>query len=167
MSENGHVDDNSDHSPPIGDRWRYEVSARSRAAPSVVWPLIADATRVKEWAFMTRTYLTREGVPAPDGVGALRRFAVGPFGSSEEVVEFDPPSHLAYEARKGVPARRYRGDIFLHPDGEGTAIRWAGSLEPSLPGTGGLAVAFTKTFARVFVRQLVRYADRLAAGPPG
>jgi Polyketide cyclase / dehydrase and lipid transport len=166
VSENGRVEENPAPGPPIGDRWRYEVSARSLARPSTVWPLIGEAARWKEWSFMTRTYLTREGVPAPDGVGALRRFAVGPFGSSEEVVEFDPPKHLGYEARKGVPARRYRGDIFLRPDRDGTAISWTGSIEPSVPGTGGLALAYTRTFARLFIKQLVRYADGLAAGPP-
>jgi Polyketide cyclase / dehydrase and lipid transport len=160
------VDENSAPAPSIGDRWRYEVSGHCQAPPSVVWPLIGEAARWKDWSFMTRTYLTREGVPAPDGVGALRRFGVGPFGSSEEVVDFDPPNHLGYEARKGIPARRYRGDIFLRPDGEGTSITWTGSIEPSLPGTGGLALAYVHTFARLFVKQLVRYADRLAAGPP-
>jgi Polyketide cyclase / dehydrase and lipid transport len=159
------MDESSGPNAPIGDRWRYEVSATCRAAPAAVWPLIGEAARRKEWSFMTRTYLIREGVPAPDGVGALRRFGVGPFGSSEEVMEFEPPNHLGYEARKGVPARRYRGDIFLRPDAEGTAITWTGSIEPSLPGTGGLALAYTRTFARLFVKQLVRYADRLAAGP--
>lgn len=137
--------------------------AHCRAAPSTVWPLVGEAARWKDWSFMTRTYLVREGMPAPDGVGALRRFAVGPFGSCEEVVEFEPPHHLGYEARKGVPARRYRGDIVLRPEGEGTALIWTGSLEPLLPGTGALALAYTRTFARLFTRELVRYVDRLAA----
>jgi Polyketide cyclase / dehydrase and lipid transport len=130
-----------------------------------VWPLVGEAARWKEWSFMTRTYLMREGTPTPDGVGALRRFAVGPFGSCEEVVEFDPPSHLGYEGRKGIPARRYRGDIFLRPDGDGTAITWTGWLEPILPGTGGLALAYTRTFARLFTKELVRYADGLVTRP--
>lgn len=114
---------------------------------------------------MTRSYLLREGAPDPDGVGALRRFAVGPFGSCEEVVEFDPPGHLAYEGRKGIPARRYRGDIFLRSDGAGTAITWTGSLEPIVRGSGVLALAYTRTFARLFMRELVGHADRLADGP--
>jgi hypothetical protein len=114
---------------------------------------------------MTRTYLLREGTPTADGVGALRRFAVGPFGSCEEVVEFDPPNHLGYEARKGVPARRYRGDIFLRPEGDGTAITWTGSIEPIVRGTGGLGLAFTRTFARLFTKELVRYADGLVGEP--
>jgi hypothetical protein len=159
------VDEDPPPNPSAGDRWRYQVSARCRASPESVWPLIGEAARWKDWSFMTRTFLLREGTPTPDGVGALRRFAVGPFGSCEEVVEFDPPSHLAYEARKGIPARRYRGDIFLRPDGEGTAITWTGTLEPMFRGTGGLALAYTRTFARLFTRELVRHADRQSGGP--
>ena len=85
---------------------------------------------------MTRTFLLREGSPDPDGVGALRRFAVGPFGSCEEVVEFEPLTHLGYVARKGIPVRSYRADIVLRPDGAGTAITWTASLTPLVPGTG-------------------------------
>lgn len=112
---------------------------------------------------MTRTFLLREGSPEPDGVGALRRFAVGPFGSCEEVVEFEPPTHLGYVARKGVPVRSYRGDIVLRPDGPGTAIIWTASLEPLIPGTGPLVLAYTRHYARLFSRELVRYADQIGA----
>ena len=94
--------------------------------------------------------------------GVLRS---GPFGSREEVVEFDPPTIWATKAGKAIPARRYRGDIFLRPEGEGTAITWTGSLEPLLRGTGGLALAYTRTFARLFTKELVRYADGLVKGP--
>jgi hypothetical protein len=148
--------------PPERGPRTYEVRGRSHAPPSVVWPLVAEATRWKDWSFLTRTFLLREGSPEPDGVGALRRFAVGPFGSCEEVVEFEPPTHLGYVARKGLPARSYRGDVVLQPDGSGTAITWTGRVEPLVPGTAALLVAFTGGFARRFVRGLVRYADELA-----
>jgi uncharacterized protein YndB with AHSA1/START domain len=144
-------------------RWAYKVLAYSTAPPSTVWPLIADAARWKEWSFMTRTLLLREGAPDPDGVGALRRFAVGPFGSSEEVVEFEPPTHLGYVARKGLPVRSYRADIVLRPAGSGTAITWTASLTPLVPATGALVLAFTRTWVRLFARELVRYADRHAS----
>src|ERR1039458_850434 len=100
------------------------ISGRAKNAGSsgVVWPLIGEAERWKDWSFMTRTYLLREGSPDRNGVGALRRFAVGPFGSCEEVVEFEPPSHLGYVARKGIPVKSYRGDIRLAPDGDGTVV---------------------------------------------
>jgi len=144
-----------------GGRWHYKVLAYSTAPPSTVWPLIGEAARWKEWAFLTRTFLLREGSPDPDGVGALRRFAVGPFGSCEEVVEFEPLTHLGYVARKGIPVRSYRADVVLRPDGAGTAITWTASLTPLVPGTGALILAFTRGCAQLFARELVRYANRL------
>jgi len=144
--------------------WRYEVQARTSAPPESVWALISQAERWKEWSFVTRSYLTREGAPEADGVGALRRFAVGPFGSVEEVVEFEPPLHLGYIAHRGLPVRSYRADIFLTADGPGTSIRWTGSLQPLLPGTGRAALAYTRGFIRLFARQLVRRADQIRSG---
>jgi hypothetical protein len=150
--------------PSRQGRWRYEVRAVTKAPAATVWPQVGEAARWKEWSFMTRTYLLREGTPAPDGAGALRRFAVGPFGSREEVIEFEPPVHLGYVARKGIPVRSYRGDIALHPHGQGTLIIWTACLEPLVPGTGRAVLACTRWYARLFARELVCYCDQLA-GP--
>lgn len=146
--------------PSGGGRWTYEVKGTTRAPVEAVWSLVAHAERWKEWSFLTRSSRLRDGSPDSDGVGALRRFAVGRTGSEEEVVVFEPPGHLAYEARRGLPVRYYRGDVRLQEDLVGTNIVWTGVLEPKWPGTGGLALAYVRLFARRFVRELVRYADR-------
>jgi uncharacterized protein YndB with AHSA1/START domain len=140
-------------------RWRYELVGRSAAPPETLWPLVAEVERWKRWSMLTRTYLLRPGQPDPNGVGALRRLAVGGFGSTEEVVAFEPPHHLGYEARKGMPARRYRADVVLEEDGTGTRIVWTGSLEPLVPGTGRLALAYARGFVARFLASLVRFAD--------
>ena len=141
-------------------RWRYELVGHSAAPPAELWPLIAEVERWKQWSFLTRSHLLRPGSPDPDGVGALRRLAVGPFGSSEEVVAFEPPSHFAYVARKGMPVRHYRADVHFEPDGDGTRLTWQGVLEPLVPGTGPLALAYARSFVRRFLRSVVAYADR-------
>ncbi|HUY65055.1 MAG TPA: SRPBCC family protein [Acidimicrobiales bacterium] len=146
----------------VPGRWRFEVVAHSAAPPSVLWPLLGEAEQWKRWSFLTRSFLLRPGAPEPDGVGALRRFAVGPFGSSEEVVAFEPPVHLGYVAHKGLPVRSYRADVVLSEDGDHTVVTWTGSLEPVVPGTGALVLRYARTFVRRFSRQLVAYADRLA-----
>ena len=143
-----------------GGSFRYEVVAHSDAPVPSVWPLVAEAERWRQWSFLSRSFLLREGQPVPDGVGALRRFAVGPFGSIEEVVAFEPPRRLGYVAKKGMPVKRYRADIVLDDEGEGTRITWTGSLEPLVPGTGPLALAYARTFVKRFVRELVRYTAR-------
>jgi len=149
--------------PGAPGRWTFEVQASSRASVDQLWSLVAEAERWKEWSFLTVSFLLREGSPTPDGVGALRRFAVGRTGSEEEVVAFEPPVHLAYEARRGLPVRYYRGDVRLEAQGEGTRVMWSGVLEPKWPGTGRLALIYTRGFVRRFTRQVVRYADRAAA----
>jgi hypothetical protein len=147
--------------PAAGEgRWRYELVGRSAAPPSELWSLISEVERWRQWSFLTRTFLLRPGSPDPDGVGALRRLAVGPFGSTEEVVAFEPPSHFAYETRKGMPVRHYRADVELEADGDGTRITWRGVLEPSVPGTGPLALAYARGFVARFLRSVVAYADR-------
>lgn len=146
-------------------RWQYRVESRSVAPPSTIWPLLGEVGRWKDWSFLTRTSLVRRGTPDPDGVGALRRLSVGPFGSQEEVVEWEPPKHLGYVARKGSPVRWYRADVRLQGDDDGTAISWSGSLEPLVPGTGALVLAFNRCIVRLFTKELVRFADRLAAEP--
>jgi hypothetical protein len=143
-------------------RYEFEASARSRAPAAVIWPLVAEATRWKEWSWMTSTTLEREGDPAPDGVGALRRFAVGPGGSQEEVVAWEPPHHLGYVAVRGLPVRSYRADVHLDDDGAGTVVTWRCALVPLVPGTGAaLAFALTR-MVRGFALRVCRYADGLA-----
>ncbi len=141
-------------------RFSYEVVQRTSAPVSAVWPLLAHVDAWKRWSFVTRSFLVREGAPDPDGVGAVRRLAVGPFGSTEEVVAFEPPTHLGYVARRGMPARDYRADVVLSEHGTGTTITWRGSLEALVPGTGPLAIAYARSAVARFARQVARYAER-------
>lgn len=145
-------------------RWSYRLVGHSRAEPETLWPLVAEVERWKQWSFLTRTYLLRPGSPEANGVGALRRLAVGPFGSTEEVVVFEPPRHLAYESRRGMPAKHYRADVVLEEEPSGTRIEWSGSLEPLVPGTGPLVVAYARSFVSRFLHAVVRYAERGAPG---
>ena len=74
----------------------------------------------KTWTAFPSTGLEREGDPAPDGVGAIRRFGFGSMGSREEVVVFEPPTHLGYVLHSGLPISGYRSDVTLTPtDGGG------------------------------------------------
>ncbi|HLN06965.1 MAG TPA: SRPBCC family protein [Acidimicrobiales bacterium] len=143
-------------------RFEFEVTGRCAAPVERVWPLVGVAERWKDWAWMTRTFLLRPGTDEPEGVGALRRFAVGPFGSVEEVVAWEPPHHLRYVARRGLPVRAYRADVHLEEDAGGTVVRWRGSLDPLVPGTGPVVLAYVRGLVGGFTRRLCRHADRIA-----
>ena len=140
-------------------RWSFEVTARSSAPVEVVWPLIGEAHRWKEWSFLDRSDLVREGHPARDGVGAVRRFSRFGVGSREEVVVWDPPRDLGYVILKGFPVRDYRADVTLTPDGTGTLIRWSSSFDDLIPGSGRLMSVILRKVIGHFADDAARYAD--------
>jgi hypothetical protein len=137
----------------------YELTVSSSAPRETVFEVLADATRWREWAgpMIATSEWEREGDPAPGGVGAIRRLGRPPAFALEEILEYDPPHHLAYTIVRGLPVRGYHADIDLvaTTDG-GTTIRWAGAFEPRVPGTGAL-------FAAVLGRIVHGYATSAAA----
>jgi hypothetical protein len=154
------VTDGAPQSRPDSGRWAFASTARSAAAVEVVWPLIGEAARWKEWSWMTHTSLLRPGRSEPDGVGALRRFALGPAGSKEEVVEWDPPHHLGYVVVSGLPVRHYRADVELGSEGGGTVVTWRGSFDEIVPGTGRALRFVLKRVTAGFAARVSRYAER-------
>lgn len=145
-------------------RRTFVVRARSSAPAEALWPLVAEARRWKEWTFLDRSALEREGVPAPDGVGAVRRFTRHGVGSREEVVTWEPPGRLSYTMLSGFPVRHYRADVHLEPDGSGTAISWSVRFDEKVPGTGWLMTALLRRIVRGFATGLAAYGDRTS--PP-
>jgi hypothetical protein len=135
-----------------------DVTRWSAAAPGAVWRWLADASSWRAWTRLTDTRLERSGSPEPDGVGALRRFGLLGGSSLEEVVVFDPPRHLAYVLRRGLPITNYRADVTLHPDGDGTRIRWRGEFDTRYPGTGPVMAAFLRAMLSGFATSLARHA---------
>jgi hypothetical protein len=139
----------------------FTRTAHAAAPVEVVWPLVGEAARWKEWSFLTRSGLERKGDPAPDGVGALRRFTVLGIGSTEEVVVWSPPTRLGYSIVKGFPVRHYRADVTLAPGaGGGTDITWAVTFDPLFRGAGTVTRAVLQLLIGQFARAVARYADR-------
>jgi Polyketide cyclase / dehydrase and lipid transport len=145
-------------------RWRVEASGFTSAAPHSVWPLIGEAERWAEWAGFTRATLERPGTGDPQGVGALRHFSIGPGGSREEVVAWEPPHHLAYTIVSGFPVREYRADVHLEAEGGGTRVRWEATFDERFPGTGAVMRVVVDRLIHRFVHRLVRHSARLGEG---
>lgn len=138
--------------------WSVSAEARTPSPPVAVWPLLAEAHRWSEWSTVRHADLEREGEPAPDGVGAVRRFRTGPVTSREEVVEFEPPRRLVYTMLSGLPVRGYRAAVELHPDGGGTRITWASTFDAAPRGTAWFWRGFLRITIRSFARRLARRA---------
>jgi hypothetical protein len=143
----------------------YEFTVDSTAAPDVVFDVLADATRWKNWAGPTVAVSTwdREGVPAPGGVGAVRKLGRWPLFTREQITEYEPPRHLGYTILSGVPVRGYHADIDFVPDERGgTVIHWSGAFEPRIPGTGGVLELVFERVVHTYAVAAAREAERRA-----
>lgn len=137
-----------------------EVVRATTATPEQVWRWLADASSWSEWTRLTKTELEREGVPAPDGVGAIRRFARTGGWSREEVVAFEPPHHFAYILHRGLPIANYRSDVTLTPEAGGTQIVWHSEFDSKYPGTGAAMRAFIQILLSDFSKRLAGRAEK-------
>ena len=134
----------------------FEVTAQSAAPPERVFALVADATSWPRWAgfLVAHGSWEREGSPPPGGVGAIRKLGRWPLHGREEIVAYEPPTHLAYTIVKGQPVRNYRADVTLTPVDNGTLITWAATFDPLIPGTGALVTGFLRSIVTTFARGL-------------
>ena len=137
------------------------ASARSTASPETIVAVVSDARRWRDWTFVRRSTLEREGDPPPDGVGAMRKLGVPPFLSREEVTAYEPPRRYSYVLRSGLPVRSYRADVTVEPDGDGSVVTWRGEVEP-LPATGRVMGWYLTRLLRGFARRAARHAEQVS-----
>ena len=91
-----------------------------------------------------RSTLDREGTPAPNGVGAVRRIeALGP-AIVEEIIEYERPNRYAYKMVSGAPVRDHVGTVTLRPAGTGTEVSWHLQSKPKIPGLDWLLTPVLK-----------------------
>ncbi|HUR52232.1 MAG TPA: SRPBCC family protein [Mycobacteriales bacterium] len=136
------------------------AEAVSDAPPERVFALLAAGDRWQEWAGPMVPRSRWEVSGEPEGaVGAVRRLGVGPFVSRERITAHEAPRRLCYVVDSPAPYRDYRSEVTLTRTAEGgTAVRWASSFEPRVPGTGRLLAWFLQRVVAGFARNLARRA---------
>jgi hypothetical protein len=143
-------------------RQQIAVETRAAAPCEVVWRVLADLAAWQRWGPWHETSIAREGTPAPNGPGALRRMCSGRYTLIEEVVALDAPARFSYELRAGLPLREYHADVLLSEAGAGTRIRWQAHFYATIPGTGWLARRRLQTVFEEIAPRLAREAERQA-----
>lgn len=137
---------------------------REIAAPAeTVFEVLTDHRRYSELTPLRRSELEREGEPAPNGVGAIRKLsAVGP-ALREEVIAYRQPSRFSYTLLSGLPVRNHVGTVELKADGEGTTMVYAVRTQPTVPLAGPILVAVIKQAVKGLVDGIVGESERRAA----
>lgn len=113
--------------------------------------LLADHANYHRFPGIMRSELLKEGAPAPNGVGAVRRVALGKVVLDEEITGYAPPERLAYRiiVSKPVKVVHEGGVIELIEVPEGTRIRWRSTFKLDIPLIGWFV---TRRAARRFER---------------
>ena len=113
---------------------------RTIPAPAeAVFDLLADHANYDRFPGINGSELLREGDPAPNGLGALRRIKVTPLVFEEEITAFDRPKRLDYLIVKlNIPFEHQGGSIRLAAEGEATAVDWRSTFTVPTPLIGGL-----------------------------
>jgi uncharacterized protein YndB with AHSA1/START domain len=141
----------------------FTLTREIEAPPETVFEVLADHRRYAEMTLLRRSELEREGVPAPNGVGAIRKLtAVGP-PMREEVIAFEPPSRFSYTVLSGLPVRDHVGTVELAASGSGTRMVYAVRTQPTLPLIGGAVVAAIKQAVKGLIDGVARESERRAA----
>jgi hypothetical protein len=141
-----------------------QTSRRTAAPPEAVWQVLADISTWKDWGPYQDTHLEREGDPAPDGIGAIRVYVVGPIKSREEVTVFDPPRRFGYRILSGFPARDYNSLVTLDAIADGgTNITWRSEFDGKPRGTGWIMRIGMVPYLMFLARMTGRVAARRAA----
>jgi uncharacterized protein YndB with AHSA1/START domain len=109
---------------------------RTTTAPiETVFDALTDHRAIADYVWaVRRSTLDREGTPAPNGVGAVRRLeALGP-AIVEEIIEYQRPTGYAYKMVSGAPVRDHVGTVALREVGTGTEVSWHLQSTPKIPG---------------------------------
>jgi uncharacterized protein YndB with AHSA1/START domain len=137
---------------------------REIAAPAeAVFEVLTDHARYAEITPLRRSELEREGNPAPNGVGAIRKLtAVGP-PLREEVIAYEAPSRFSYTLVSGAPVRDHVGTVELTQRNGRTRMVYAVRTHPTLPLVGFVVVAVVKQAVKGLVDGIVAESERRAA----
>lgn len=147
-------------------RLNVEVTVDSTAPIDEVWRLLADVRTWPMWSSFDEATYAQTGDPAPHGVGAARAFRVGRFRSVDTVIEFAPPTKLAYDYRGPLPIKDYRADVELASNASGgTRITWRCEFVPNIPVTGRPMRAVLRKILSDLSHQLAHGAELPPASP--
>jgi uncharacterized protein YndB with AHSA1/START domain len=137
---------------------------REIAAPAeTVFEVLTDHRRYTELTPLRKAELEREGEPAPNGVGAIRKLTVVGPPMREEVIAFEAPSRFSYTVLSGLPVRDHVGTVELSSEGNGTKMVYAVRTHPTLPVVGFAVVAAVKQAIKGLIDGIASESERRAA----
>ncbi len=138
----------------------FTLRRTSTASIEAIFDTMTDHRRLAEHVWMfRRSTLDKEGTPAPNGVGAVRRLVVIGPPFVEEIVEYQRPTRWAYTLLSGAPIRDHLGTIDLRETGNETEVSWHIRATVKVPGIDRLMLPVFKQFIDTLLRAAIAAAE--------
>lgn len=140
-----------------------QATATTTAAPEDLFRHLAVPEAWGAWGkFPIPAKQARKGDTTTYGVGTVKKI----WPASEQTVAYEPYTHFGYIALAGLPVRRYRSDVHLEAEDQGTLVRWEATFEPLIPGTGALVGFGLRMMLKAFVKWLPAHVEDCPADCP-
>jgi len=131
------------------------------AKPETVFDVFTDHRGYADLVRIIRSSeLEREGQPAPNGVGAIRRLHMPGATVREQVTAYDRPASYSYKMLDGAPLHDYASTVTFTSTNGGTAVAYSVSEEPAVPAGKHIVDDVVKKFIRTFVDKASAQAER-------
>lgn len=136
--------------------------------PEPIFDRLADHANYDRFRGIHGSELLREGEPAPNGVGALRRIKVRPLTFEEEITAYDRPHRLDYLiVTLNVPFEHDGGSIRLTNEDGATHVDWRSTFTVPTPLIGGLEEAVFLPLLNRGFRRVLEDVERMTAQDTG
>jgi uncharacterized protein YndB with AHSA1/START domain len=141
----------------------FTLTREIGAPPETVFAVLTDHRKYSELTPLRKSVLEREGEPAPNGLGAIRKLsAIGP-PLREEVIAYEPDGRFSYKLLSGLPVRDHVGTVELTAGGSGTRMVYAVRTQPTVPVVGAVVVAVVKQAVKGLIDGIAKESERRAA----
>jgi uncharacterized protein YndB with AHSA1/START domain len=141
----------------------FRLEEQVAASPETVFGVLTDHRGYARLMPLRKSELEREGEPAPNGVGAIRRLSVAGPPLREEVLAYEPSARFSYKVLSGLPVRDHVGTVSLEPRDGGTRVVYTVRTIPTVPLGGFAVVAALKLGVTQLLSGIVKESERLAA----
>jgi uncharacterized protein YndB with AHSA1/START domain len=141
----------------------FTLEKQVAAPPETVFAVLTDHRRYAKLTMLRKSELERQGEPAPNGVGAIRRLSAAGPPLREEVLAYEPSTRFSYALLSGLPVRDHVGTVSLTPRDGGTKVVYAVRSTPTVPFGGFAVLAAVKLGVSQLFSGIARESERLAA----
>jgi len=141
-----------------------EVTRIIQAPREAVFDVLADHANYDRFRGSRRSELVKEGEPAPNGVGALRRILIGPLRFDEEITAYERPSRLDYLiVGLNVSFDHDGGQIRLSEVAGATRVDWTSTFRIPIPVIGRVQEFAWAPILRRGFRRVLEDVERMVS----